>query len=241
MKIKAVVAGAVLPVLFVLGILTAMVTGYWKTEGSKVPAKYNTGIFEGEYNPGDIRGSYSLKDISEVFDIPVSVLAKAYGLADSEDAGVVQVKTFEESFGHIDGLEVGTDSMRLFVALYKGLPYQAGEDTALPEPAWNILNQQGAADSEILEMYRTKVLSLGDLRIEGQSEEHIAAVEERLVKGKTVFSELLDWGVTEEEITGILGGPMGATGMSVRDFCIEQGIEFSGVKSALQELVNQKE
>ncbi len=63
-------------------------------------------------------------------------------------------------------------------------------------------------------------------------------VTDRTVKGSTTFKMLLDWGVSEADIRKLFGGEMGATGVTVQDYCTEKGIEFSTVKTALQDLVN---
>lgn len=241
MKIRAAAAGVLLPILFLIGILITTVTGYWKTQGSKVPVRYAAGEYAGEYNPGDIRGSYSLGDVEQAFGIPVSILAEAFGLDDTPNPGAVQIKTFEELYGEVNGMEIGTDSMRLFVALYKGLPYESGEDTALPESAWKVLAREGAADGDTLNVHSTRIVSPQVSAGEAQTIVHTQDTGERLVRGKTLFSELLDWGIKPTEIITILGVPMGPAGMTVRDYCREQGVEFSGVKSSLQDLADSLE
>jgi hypothetical protein len=59
------------------------------------------------------------------------------------------------------------------------------------------------------------------------------------VKGNTTFGELLSWGVSKEAIEQALGLPIGKAGVTVRDYCIENGIEFSTVKDALQRAADQ--
>ncbi len=240
MRIKANFAGILLPALFIIGILISSALGYWKTEGSKNPAKYTTGIFEGQANPADIRGSYSFSDLEKAFDIPVETLAKAYGFSGSENPTEIKVKDFEEMYGIIGDLEIGTDSMRLFVSLYKGLPYKPETNTALPQPAWNILNKEGATDKDILSEYSSRVVSLEGFNSSGSNSEADSeqTEEDTTIKGKTTFSELLDWGLSKEQINGILGIDMGATGITVRDFCSDRGIEFSTVKEPLQDLLD---
>jgi len=207
MRIKANFAGILLPALFIIGILISSALGYWKTEGSKNPAKYTAGIFEGQANPADIRGSYSFSDLEKAFDIPVATLSKAYGFSDSGNPAEIKVKDL---------------------------------DTALPQPAWNILKKEGATDTAILEIYGSRVVSLESFDTSGNNTltetEHDET--ESVIKGKTTFSELLDWGLSKEQINGILGIEMGATGITVRDFCSDQGIEFSTVKEPLQELLD---
>ena len=239
MRIKATAAGASLLILFIAGIFISSAVGYWRTESSKIPAKFTTGIFEGEADPADIRGSYSFSDLEKAFDIPVDTLAKAFGFSNSENPEGIKIKEFESAYGFVDDLEIGTGSMRLFVALYKGLPYETEEDTAIPGPAWNILNKEGATDKETLSRYSERVVSLEGLEVSTEAATHTEeSDEETVIKGKTLFSDILDWGLSREQIENILGIPMGAPGESIRDFCNEQGIEFSTVKGALQELLD---
>ncbi len=238
MRIKAITAGLVLPVLFIVGIFISSAVGYWQTESSKNPTKFTTGIFAGEADPADIRGSYSFSDLDKAFDIPVDTLAKAFGFSASGNPEGIKIKEFEELYGVIEDLEIGTGSMRLFVALYKGLPFEAEEDTAIPQPAWNILNKEGATDKETLIGYSERVVSLEGLEISTEIVEHTEYSEDTLIKGKTLFSDLLNWGLSNEQINDALGISMGAPGITVRDFCNENGIEFSTVKNPLQELLD---
>ena len=85
MKIKAVTAGLLLPVLFIAGVLITTAAGIWSTESSKVPVKFETGEFAGEFNPADIRGSYTFGDLEEIFGISVENLAKAFGFSSYEN------------------------------------------------------------------------------------------------------------------------------------------------------------
>ncbi|MEA1911451.1 MAG: hypothetical protein U9N32_07230, partial [Spirochaetota bacterium] len=122
---------------------------------------------------------------------------------------------------------------------YKGLPFEAEEDTAIPRPGWNILNKEGLTDKDILSGYGNRVVSLEGLEISPAAVSDTEETdEETLIKGKTLFSDLLDWGLSQEQIENILGLPMGSEGMTVRDFCNEQGIGFSTVKNPLQELLD---
>ncbi len=242
MRIRSTTAGLVLPVFFILGILIASALGFWETESSKIPKTIEEGDFAGLADPADIRGSYTLADVSKAFDIPVETLAKAFGFSDAEDPAAVKVKDFEEVYGVTGDLEIGTDSMRLFTALYKGLPIETDSTTAIPQPAWNILKKEGASDTETLDKYSDRIVSLEDFKdATVSSDQQTDTEDERVIKGKTLFSELLDWGVTKEQISGVLGVPMGPSGMSVRDYCSEKEIEFSAVKDALQELVDKAE
>ena len=241
MRVTAKGAALILPLFFILGIGSAMISGYWRTESSKQPARYTEGELAGEYNPADIRGSYSFGDIEEAFGIPVETLAKAFGFSSEENPGGVQIKIFEEIYGSSEEGEIGTDSMRLFVSIYLNRPYIPEEDTLIPQPAFNILKKEGKVSAEDLAEFEDKVISLETLQIEKDTGTADVEVHEEVlmeIKGKTTFAELLDCGLRREQIEDVLGMPMGQTSVSVRDYCMEKGVEFSTVKSAIQEMLD---
>ena len=238
MKVNAKTAALILPLFFLLGIGFTILNGYWSTESSKEPVKYSSGEAAGEYNPADIRGSYSLLDIENTFSIPVETLAKAFGMTDNENPSNVQLKVFEEIYGVINGLEVGTDSMRLFVARYLGLPYNLEAGTGIPLPAYNILRKEGKLSVEDLEELSNQIVNIDVFHPENtETEAHDENIE-TTIKGKTTFNDLLDWGLTQEQIKKALDGGMGKRAETVRDYCLAQGIEFSGPKGTLQEILD---
>ncbi|MDC7218295.1 MAG: hypothetical protein PQJ59_00035 [Spirochaetales bacterium] len=245
MKVSAKTAAVILPLFFIIGIVGTMASGYWKTESSKDPAKYNTGQFAGESNPADIRGSYSFGNVEEVFGIPAETTAKAFGMSDSDYPAALQAKLFEEVYGFIGDWEIGTDSLRLFVARYKGLPYEPEETTGLPQPAWNILKKEGALTEAELAELEGRLVSLDGIEV--NLEEAIAAEEEHeetvvtdtTIKGKTTFGDLYTWGLTEAQVSEALGGvEPGPRTMPVRDYCGEIDLEFSVLKEALQPILD---
>jgi hypothetical protein len=249
----------IVPVVFAAGIGLTMAFNLWKTETDKVPAAYTSGEFAGQANPADIRGSYTFADIAKAFPVPVDVLARAFGV--TENPAAFQVKSLEGT-GSLD-----TDSVRLFVARYAGLPYEPAATTVLPAEAAAVLNAKGGLSAEQTADLRARVAGGGSgepATAAAQpstpaaattaapaagpaaaatpapvvSTEHATAVEDRAVKGSTTFKALLDWGVSEADIRKVFGGDMGATGVALKDYCTQKGIEFSTVKTALQDLVN---
>lgn len=241
MRIKANLAAVFLPILFFTVILFTTISGTWKTESSKIPVRFETGENAGAYNPADIRGSYSLQDIENAFEIPVEILAKAFGFRDEENPSAIQVKELEERYGVMDNLEVGTDSVRWFTALFLGLPFDPGEDTGLPQPALNQLRSVAGLDPAVLEILQDRVVNLEQLELssgtDNETDDYID-IESRQIKGSTLFGDLLDWGLSEEAIEEVLGGPMGERTQFVRDYCINKGIEFSTVKTRFQLLLD---
>ncbi len=50
----------------------------------------------------------------------------------------------------------------------------------------------------------------------------------------------MDWGLSEQEIEEIIGMPMGPPTQAVRDYFMEQGLEFSTVKEDLQRRLEER-
>lgn len=228
--------------LFGLTIGVSMMTGWWHTESRKVPARIAEGDFAGEFDPGDIRGSYTFSDIEEAFGIPVEHLAEAYAFAVTGDPSSVQPKLFEE-FPQPEEGEIGTDSLRLFVSLYKGIPYEPEEDTKLPNSALAVLKREGIIDearrSELKDRYGVEMESVSDDETGAQTDE-VPASPVLEIKGKTTFGELYDAGLTAGEVNGILGMEPGGASESVRDFLAAAGLEFSVYRALLQEALEKQ-
>ncbi len=272
LKLKPLSLAAIIVVLMFGGIAVSDGLNYWATESSKIPAKYTSGEYEGSYNPADIRGSYSFEDVSENFEIPIEHLAKAFGLSESENAREFQCKDLESRYEAAaeKGLEIGTDSVRVFAALYKGLPIEL-MDTYIPAGAYQVLKDYAGLTQEQMSYLDTLTVDLNKLvavqpivvqeppkpeapkiNDTGKPEDTQQSQEgspiskeeqnsdEKLIKGKTTFRELLDWGVTDEEIERIIGKSMPNATLAVRDFCEQQGIEFSTIKTELQIIVDKK-
>lgn len=240
-RVGAAALALIILLTFVGGIGTTMAFNLWSTESSKTPSLIREGDFAGEYNPADIRGSYSLEDIEAAFGVKEEVLARAFGFTDRENPGAVQIKELEDIYSELpDGGEVGTDSVRIFTALFKGLPYEGEETSRLPASAVKELAAKLSAEElkalEKITVYLKDVPQLSPAEDSQEAAEHDDA-DLREVKGNTTFGDLLQAGLSQEEIEEILGAPMGSRGKTVRDFAADQGVEFSDYKTALTELL----
>lgn len=237
MKLSAKIVAPIVIVVFAGGIGISAALNLWQTESTKEPIKYTTGEFEGEYNPADIRGSYTFADIANSFDVTAEALAAAFDLDGEPDA--LKAKDLEEAYGEVDGGEIGTDSIRYFVALYTGLPYIPEEDTMLPATSIQVLS--GKVSEETLAEARARSISMSQFRTPDQlPEEHSEDSTEAIVKGKTTFADLKSWGLSEEEVESAIGMAVGKSGVTVRDHVTAAGKEFSAAKTALQELIDSK-
>ena len=153
MKVKSyAVALTVLIVIFGSVAVTSYL-GQWKTTTDKVPATYTSGEAAGQYNPADIRGSYTFGQIQDAFGIPVEELGVAFGVKDPSKYATFQVKELETIYASLaaQNKEVGTDSVRIFVALYKGLPITLTDTTYMPRPAVDILKSKAILSQDQLD------------------------------------------------------------------------------------------
>ncbi|HSQ39082.1 MAG TPA: hypothetical protein VLM78_02890 [Anaerolineales bacterium] len=214
------------------GIALSAALGAWQTESTKVAATFTEGEFAGLPNPADIRGSYTFGDVEKNFGVPAATLATAFALPPETDAAAFAAKNLETIYANLE-TEIGTASVRLFVALYTGLPFDLSTDIYLPSTAVDILKAHGTLSPE-----QSTYLDAHSVILDLAPATAPAAIAtestERLVKGKTTFQEILDWGVPQDVIEQIIGAPLPATSLTVKDYCIQQGLDFETIKPALQ-------
>lgn len=246
MKIKSHHLGLIIFILIFGGIFTSSILNLWSTESSKVPVKFTKGEFAGEYNPEDIRGSYSFGDISSLFEIPLSDLKEAFNIPDNINISSFKSKELEDIYASFanEEKEIGNGSVKIFVALYKGLPIELDNDTYLPQSAVEIIkkNNHSLTQEELafLESHSVNVssykLNSTALNESESTEEHNE--DEMIIKGKTTFKEVLDWGLSKEFIEKTINGKISNPAMSIKDYCTQNNISFSTVKSTLQETID---
>ncbi len=262
MSLNSKTLGALIVFVLFGGILATTAAGWWTTTTSKVPVTFSEGEAAGQYNPADIRGSYTFGDITNSFDVPLAALQVAFAVPDGVDPAAYQVKSLEERYADQE-VEIGTASLRLFVALYTGLPYDLSLGDYLPAPAAQVLREQAALTPEQAAYLDTHTVGFAAAvevvepagaeappaapeetaqpeaapqATPASAEEH--STDDTIVRGKTNFREVLDWGVPQEQIEAVLGGPMPNPLTVIRDYCAQNGLEFVTVKDAIQEKVD---
>jgi hypothetical protein len=239
------------------GIALTSMLGLWQTESTKEPATYTEGEFAGQANPADIRGSYTFGDIANSFDVTPEILAQAFQVT-SDDPASFAVKSLEGMY--LDsGYEIGTNSVRLFVAYYLGLPFDTtGQEIYLPKPATDILLGKATLTPEqtaYLETYTVDAKPAApapapDAATTPGADAAPAVVptpaaattpaageptsEEYVIKGKTIFGDLILWGVPKETIEQLIGAPMPDPAMKVKDYATAKGLDFETLKVQLQ-------
>jgi len=240
---------AIIVVILFGGIIFSTAMGWWQTESTKEPMTFTEGEFTGLSNPADIRGSYTFGDIEKSFGIPSTVLAQAFIVA-TDSPSAFAVKGLEEMYAASE-FEVGTASVRLFVAFYNGLPFDLSTDMYLPENAAALLKERTltperlayldshtvpnpTAESDSPEAAPVSATESAPEVVATPSAATSEASTEKLVKGKTTFREVLDWGVSQETIEQVMGIPMPNALTKIKDYCIEKGLDFETIKSTLQ-------
>lgn len=207
---------------FVVGIGLTMAFNLWNTS----PPRGRTLA-----NPAEIRGSTTLVDVATLGGPDLATLARAFRWPEDQ-AATAQPKDLEAQWGD---LGVGTDSVRLFVALWTGRPFVPEAATRLfPEALDALKTKLSPADWDRAAVW--VVGGPGPGEANPAPESSAPAAGERTIKGSTTFGELLTWGMSEAELRRVLGG-LGAGHESVRTWAQAQGLEFSTVKAQLQALV----
>lgn len=264
MKIKPLAMALVILLVIFGGIGATMAMGVWSTTSNKVPATFKDGVNAGEANPADIRGSYTFSDISSSFKVDATVLLTTFGFPADKDPAQTKAKDLEARYAGL-AHEIGTGSIRLFVALYKNLPIDL-DDTYLPAPAVPVIlaanpnltaEQKAHLESHQVDLgpaadgangspVQTSNPSAASPVVSETSPTTIAdaqkapATTEPVVNGQATFQQLLDAGITRTQIEQALGAPLPPTNQSVRDYCTSKGISFSTVKNTLNALVPAK-
>jgi len=215
--------------------------GLWQTTSTKIPATYLSGEASGQYNPTDIRGSYTFGEISELFGIPLKDLGNAFAIENENSFQTFEVKNLEAIYEYANtaSKSVGTDSVRTFVALYKGLPMDLDDSIYLPNTAELILVNAGRMTKE-----QTAFVSSHLVEPEKVSSDNpplsTSSESSSFIKGKTTFKEILAIGVKKEEIEAAIKTSIPNTSVVIKDFCLENNLEFTLVKTEIQNLIDKK-
>jgi len=262
MKIKSWHMGLIVLIVIFGGIAMTMAFNLWNTRGGgggqgsgngqgsgsdQAPVTFKVGEFAGKYNPADIRGAYSFGHISELWEIPLTELGTAFGLEAIENLASFRCKDLHEAYANLEeDVEIGTGSVKAFVALYTGLPYTLADDEYLPQSAVELLKAKANLTEDQVVFLDTHSVDISGLRIvepspitEGviPTEEYETSTE-MVITGNTTFGDLIAWGLPKQEIEAIIGRELPATSMTIRDFTIQKGLGFGHIKEQLQAKVD---
>ncbi len=180
-------------------------------------------------------------------------MARAFALPANIDPTTFQNQDFDSIYPEFEGeQEIGNGSMKWFVALYTGLPFELEdeeEDTYLLQPAVDILKSHADLTAEQIAYLDAYIIEIEIEQAEYNSpeddpqtsdeadsdgEESESKQDEMVVAGKTAFADLLDWGVSVEKIETIIGGEIPNRLILIYDYCAENGLPFGQIKTELQ-------
>jgi hypothetical protein len=142
MKVKPQIVIAIVLVILAAGVGYAAFSGAWTTNSSNG---------DGTGGGNGIRGSITFAEISSEYGIPEEDMLAAFGLEGS-DADTITPGSLTEIY---PDQEIGTGSVRLFVALYLGEEYDLTGDANLLDAGVQML-----ADRETLTIEQEQYLEL---------------------------------------------------------------------------------
>ncbi|GMQ63744.1 hypothetical protein [Vallitalea maricola] len=235
MKLKSLYIPLIIIIILFGGVTISKGLGIWITESTKIPKTISSGTYAGEYDPGDIRGSYTFNDIYNSFNITPEILAEAFNII-TENPQDFQVKSLEDKYSDLE-VEVGTDSVRRFTALYTGLPYDS--DEILPQQAIDILYTNNKITDSETESLLENTIILPTITDDTSSDSNSASETENVINGKTTVKDVLKYDISLEQLEELIGIKINDQSSTIRDLCQENEISFSTIKNLLNELISE--
>lgn len=223
------------------GIFVGKTLGFWQTEGVKIPKKIEIGEFKGEYDPWDIRGSYTFGNVEDSFGIESEILAKAFGVKDDNpyDFPIKNLEAMYENSGF--PVEIGTASVRYFVALYRNLPIESNE--GITKQAVNILYENDKITNDQYQNLLAEAIDLSgsyekteSSTEDGITDETVVHESATSVTGSTTVREALDMGIPEDVLKEYIGNTNNKDAL-VKDLVSSMGLSFGEVKIILNEYI----
>ena len=144
----------------------------------------------------------------------------------------------------IQEVEIGNESVQIFVALFKKLPVTL-EDSYLPSRAVEILIELDKLDELQKNYFKNHQVDLVNttdntseaIENKNEADTTVSNEEEQLVKGATTFQQVLNAGISKKQIEEILNEPMPPSNQLIKTYCTEKGVSFSEIKDKLNALV----
>jgi len=235
------------------GVLGTSQVGLFDTSRSIQPSRLDESA--DVYNIADIRGSFTLKEIEQYYQVPPEAIFEAFRLDNDTSPSTFQLKDLKEIYQpvEIEGemYEVETDTVKVFVSLYSGIPYVSEETNHLPGHAVEYLINQDKLTEEEQNYWINHTFDLFPIKqettdepveeeansdyqgLEPQKEE--ISDEPVTIVGKTTIADILSMGIddkTFQEITG-LEVPEDKN-MNIRDYAASFGMDFGEIRGKLE-------
>lgn len=107
------------------------------------------------------------------------------------------------------------------------------EPAVEPEPAVEASEEPAKVTEEIVKT-EEEPAKTGEAAVSEKSSEE---EETNLVNGSATFQQVLDGGITQEQIESIIGDTMPPTNQTVKDYCTQNNLSFSQIKDEINALV----
>lgn len=204
------------PYVYAIAVLTVFLgtifgfqaAGFWSISG-KVTSR-GEAIQPSADDVDTIKGWMTLEQITSTYDVPLSEILAQFDLPPDTPAST-PIKDLESD-------EFSVTNLRGWLQ---------NQVEPIPTATSVALTQPPTAIPTLI----TTVAAITPLPTE-----HIEA--EQTITGKTTFQEVLDWGVNPEVIKQIIGSDLPSLGTVIKDFVTQNGIQFSTVKTDLQNEVD---
>lgn len=252
MKNKSLIILLTSLVIVFIGIYVSDQLGYWSTTSSAL-VKEGDDTTDYIISPEELRGSSSFDEIEASFAIPSDLLAKAYNF-DTQEPGLLEVKFVSESFEYLgDEVEMGTGSVRMFIYIYNDLDMSSIEEIEnLPSTAVEVLKEEGKWSDDVNALMSEYIVdievgafsddTLEVLMEDDHEEDDLAQISGELeINGKTTIQDIMDSGVSLEDIESILGLEVANVNLGFRDICEQNGLTFNIAKDEILSLSEDKE
>ncbi len=232
MKIKTIIIGLAIALVGVAAIyyLETDEEEHGDNEGISLSLSDDEGInAEDAYS---ISGNTSILEVSEVFNIDEAILKEAFCLGDEVDISNFETRDLEHYYLNLDeSVEVGNEAMQGFVALYNGLDFEL-EDIYLTTEGIALLNEHGKLSTEqqgYFESHAVEIteVSLADVETDSESDGNYS--------GNTTLQDVINSGITLEEIEMITGIEISEKNILLRDYAEDNGLSYGGLKEDLQD------
>jgi hypothetical protein len=254
MKLNSKILSIIVVVLVIAGIGLSLMLNMWKStpdpallasmESTIAAASTESGnstavvidvTIPTPFNPADIKGTNTFKEISAMFYIPLSDLGTAFGLTSVKNYPEMRARELKTVYTNLGkGITLETESVRIFVAIYKSKSYSYSNTAYLPQPAVSLLKERVKLSRDQIAYLETHTL---DISSRMPSVTTIPA-NVPIITGETTFQRVIDLGISAADIEKTINGKLTSTGMLIRDYASQNGLDFLVIVNALQEKVN---
>ena len=161
-------------------------------------------------------------------------MRSAFLLEDSINLYNFETKDLESYYTNIDeSIDLGNEAVQAFVALYKGLDYDISE-IYLPESAISLLTSLNKLNADQMAHFETYTVSNIETDLTALSVE-----EDEGVSGNTTLQDLLNSGLTLEQLEEIGGTKIDDTNIYLKDYAEENGLSYGFVKDQVNILLSE--